>query len=168
MEDASSGVAEISASSRALDEMAEAFGVRINDTSSSVEELVRSVHTVSENTAELSGAANDTAARMRSMAEGMQQQNRAVASGHWPLIRYNPIIRESGGIPFTLDCLRPTLSLAEYRRHEGRYRALARENQEEADRLMEIAQRAAHLRWDIYEKMAGRTAADFPADPRRD
>jgi pyruvate-ferredoxin/flavodoxin oxidoreductase len=102
------------------------------------------------------------------MAEGMQQQNRAVASGHWPLIRYNPVIRESGGIPFTLDCLRPTLPLFEYRKHEGRYRALARENQEEADRLMEIAQRAAHLRWDIYEKMAGRTAADFPADPRRD
>ena len=45
---------------------------------------------------------------------------------------------------------------------------LARENPEEADRLMGIAQKAAHLRWDIYEKMAGRTAADFPADPRRD
>jgi pyruvate-ferredoxin/flavodoxin oxidoreductase len=102
------------------------------------------------------------------MAHGMQQQKRAVASGHWPLIRYNPLIREEGGIPFTLDCLRPTLPLVEYRKHEGRFRALARENQEEADRLAKIAQNAAYLRWDIYEKMAGRTAADFPADPRRD
>jgi pyruvate-ferredoxin/flavodoxin oxidoreductase len=102
------------------------------------------------------------------MELGMQQQKRAVASGHWPLIRYNPVIREQGGIPFTLDCLRPTLPLVEYRKYEGRYQALARENKEEADRLMDIAQRAAWLRWDVYEKMAGRTAADFPADPRRE
>ena len=102
------------------------------------------------------------------MAEGMQQQKRAVASGHWPLIRYNPVIRESGGIPFTLDCLRPTIPLVEYRKHEGRFRSLARSNPEEADRLLGIAQKVAYLRWDIYEKMASRTAADFPADPRRD
>ena len=102
------------------------------------------------------------------MEQGLQQQKRAVASGHWPLIRYNPVIRESGGIPFTLDCLRPTLPLAEYRKHEGRYQSLARTNKEEADRLMDIAQRTAFLRWDVYEKMAGRSAADFPADPRRE
>jgi pyruvate-ferredoxin/flavodoxin oxidoreductase len=102
------------------------------------------------------------------MAHGLQQQKRAVASGHWPLIRYNPVIRESGGVPFTLDCLRPSLPLFEYRQHEGRYQALARENQEEADRLMDIAQRTVWLRWDVYEKMAGRSAAEFPADPRRD
>jgi len=102
------------------------------------------------------------------MELGLQQQKRAVASGHWPLIRYNPVIREAGGIPFTLDCLRPSLPLVEYRKHEGRYRALERENPEEAERLMVIAQETAWLRWDVYEKMAGRSAADFPADPRRD
>jgi pyruvate-ferredoxin/flavodoxin oxidoreductase len=102
------------------------------------------------------------------MAQGLQQQKRAVTTGHWPLIRYNPLIRESGGIPFTLDSLRPALPLEEYRKHEGRFQALARQDQAEADRLMEIAQKTVWLRWDVYEKMAGRTAADFPADPRRD
>ncbi len=102
------------------------------------------------------------------MEQGMQQQKRAVASGHWPLIRYNPVIRETGGVPFTLDCLRPTLPLVEYRRHEGRFQALARVDREEADRLMDIAQKAARLRWTVYEKMAARTAADFPADGRRE
>ena len=102
------------------------------------------------------------------MEQGLQQQKRAVASGHWPLIRYNPVIRESGGNPFTLDCLRPTLTLFEYRQHEGRYQSLARQNRDEADRLMEIAQKTAFLRWDVYEKMAGRSAAEFPEDPRRD
>ncbi|MGD8359228.1 MAG: pyruvate:ferredoxin (flavodoxin) oxidoreductase, partial [Lysobacterales bacterium] len=102
------------------------------------------------------------------MAQGLQQQKRAVDSGHWPLIRYNPVMREEGGIPFTLDCLRPTLPLSEYRKYEGRYRALARENKEEADRLMDIAQKTAWLRWNIYERMASRRAAEFPADPRRE
>ena len=102
------------------------------------------------------------------MEEGMLQQKRAVASGHWPLIRYNPMIRDSGGVPFTLDSLRPTLPLMEYRKHEGRYKLLARENPEEASRLAGIAQQAAHLRWDVYEKMAGRSAEQFHADPRRD
>jgi pyruvate-ferredoxin/flavodoxin oxidoreductase len=102
------------------------------------------------------------------MEQGLQQQKRAVASGHWPLIRYNPVMREAGGIPFTLDCLRPTMSLFDYRKHEGRFQTLARENKEEADRLMDIAQKAAFLRWDVYEKRAERSAADFPADPRRE
>ncbi len=98
----------------------------------------------------------------------MQQQKRAVSSGHWPLIRYNPMVRDAGGVPFTLDSLRPTLPLVEYRKHEGRYKLLARENPEEANRLAEIAQNAAYLRWDVYEKMASRSAADFHADPRRE
>jgi pyruvate-ferredoxin/flavodoxin oxidoreductase len=102
------------------------------------------------------------------MEEGMLQQKRAVSSGHWPLIRYNPMVRDTGGVPFTLDSLRPTLSLVDYRKHEGRYTQLARENPEEANRLAGIAQKAAYLRWDVYEKMASRSAADFHADPRRE
>jgi pyruvate-ferredoxin/flavodoxin oxidoreductase len=101
------------------------------------------------------------------MAQGLGQQKRAVASGHWPLIRYNPLVRESGGVPFTLDSLRPTLPLIEYRQHEGRYKLLARESPEEAERLAEIAQQAVYQRWDVYEKMASREASDFHADPRR-
>ena len=102
------------------------------------------------------------------MEHGMQQQKRAVDSGHWPLIRYNPIVREEGGVPFTLDSLRPTLPLVEYRKHEGRFKSLARENPEEADRLAEIAQKATRLRYEIYEKMAHRSAAEFHEDPRRE
>ena len=102
------------------------------------------------------------------MEQGMQQQKRAVDSGHWPLIRYNPVIREEDGVPFTLDSLRPTMPLLEYRKHEGRYTLLARENPEEADRLAKIAQNTVHLRWDVYEKMAARKPIDFPADPRRE
>jgi len=102
------------------------------------------------------------------MEHGLHQQKRAVDSGHWPLIRYNPMVRESGGVPFTLDSLRPTLPLMDYRKHEGRFRQLSRENPEEAARLGSIAEQAARLRWDVYEKMAHRSAEQFPADARKD
>jgi pyruvate-ferredoxin/flavodoxin oxidoreductase len=101
------------------------------------------------------------------MEQGLTQQKRAVDCGHWPLIRYNPMIREAGGIPFTLDSLRPSLPLADYRRHEGRFVSLAREHPEEAERLMQIAQEAVYQRWSLYEEMATRNAADFHPDARR-
>ena len=102
------------------------------------------------------------------MEQGLQQQKRAVDSGHWPLIRYNPVIREEGGIPFLLDSLRPSMPLAEYRMNEGRYRALVRENPEEADRLLEIAQSVVYQRWAVYERMATRHAEEFHPDARRE
>jgi pyruvate-ferredoxin/flavodoxin oxidoreductase len=95
------------------------------------------------------------------MEEGLQQQKRAVDCGHWPLIRYNPVIREAGGIPFTLDSLRPTLPLGEYRKHEGRYRSLERSHPEEAARLLKLAEKSGVLRWAVYEEMATRNAAEF-------
>ena len=71
-------------------------------------------------------------------------------------------------MPFTLDSLRPSMPLLEYRKHEGRYTLLARENPEEADRLAKIAQKTVQLRWDVYEKMAARRPVDFTPDSRRD
>lgn len=100
------------------------------------------------------------------MREGLHQQKRAVASGHWPLIRYNPMIREAGGNPFNLDSLRPTLPLSEYRKHETRYKALAESHPEEAQRLMEIAQKVALRKWEVYEEMATRSASQFHPDAR--
>lgn len=56
-------------------------------------------------------------------------------------------------------------------RHLPEYRAIqdrrARMKGDEANRLMDIAQQPAHLRWQVYEKMAARSAAEFPADGRR-
>jgi pyruvate-ferredoxin/flavodoxin oxidoreductase len=39
------------------------------------------------------------------MRKGMQQQQLAVASGHWPLIRFNPGLRRVGANPFVLDAI---------------------------------------------------------------
>jgi pyruvate-ferredoxin/flavodoxin oxidoreductase len=100
------------------------------------------------------------------MREGLSQQYRAVASGHWPLIRYDPVVRAAGDNPFLLDSSRPRLSLSDYRKGELRFRALAAAHPTEAERLLGLAQQAADQRWRLYEEMATRGASEFPSDPR--
>ena len=43
------------------------------------------------------------------MRDGLDQQYRAVASGHWPLLRYDPAARAAGDNPFLLDSPRPRM-----------------------------------------------------------
>jgi pyruvate-ferredoxin/flavodoxin oxidoreductase len=102
------------------------------------------------------------------MRDGLDQQYRAVASGHWPLIRYDPMVRGAGGNPFLLDSPRPRMTLADYRKGELRFRTLANTDPAEADRLLDLAQEAVNLRWRTYEEMATRSATHFPPDARRE
>ena len=48
-----------------------------------------------------------------------------MASGYWPLFRYNPAMRETGANPFRLDSPRPTMQFRDYAYNEVRYKALA-------------------------------------------
>ena len=102
------------------------------------------------------------------MRDGLSQQYRAVASGYWPLVRYDPMLRAAGGNPFLLDSPRPRTPLSDYTRRELRYRSLASTDPAEAERLATLAQEAVDQRWDTYEEMATRGAARFPADARKD
>ncbi len=102
------------------------------------------------------------------MRDGLDQQYRAVASGHWPLIRYNPMARAANRNPFLLDSSRPRISLGDYRQRELRFRSLAASDPAEAERLLELAQQTVQQRWQTYEEMATRSAHDFLADARRD
>jgi len=102
------------------------------------------------------------------MRKGLDQQYRAVASGYWPLIRYDPMARAAGGNPFLLDSPRPRIALADYTNRELRYRALTNSNPPEAERLHGLAEQAVAQRWELYEEMASRGAARFPADARKD
>ncbi len=102
------------------------------------------------------------------MRDGLGQQYRAVASGYWPLVRYDPMMRAAGGNPFLLDSPRPRIALADYTQRELRYRALGNTHPAEAERLGILAQEAVDQRWDTYEEMATRGAHRFPADARKD
>ena len=101
------------------------------------------------------------------MRSGLDQQYRAVASGYWPLIRYDPMARAAEANPFLLDSSRPRIPLADYTDRELRYRTLANTHPAEAERLHGLAEQAVAQRWAVYEEMAAHDAARFPADGRK-
>jgi pyruvate-ferredoxin/flavodoxin oxidoreductase len=95
------------------------------------------------------------------MQKGLHQQDLAVHSGYWPLLRYNPEFRKGGENPFVLDSQRPHVPFRDYTEGELRYRMLSRTNPEEADALMARAEAAIRQKWDLYEVMA--TTGEHPA-----
>jgi pyruvate-ferredoxin/flavodoxin oxidoreductase len=102
------------------------------------------------------------------MSTGLDQQYRAVASGYWPLVRYDPVARAAGDNPFLLDSPRPRIPLADYMYRELRYRSLTASDPEEAKRLLGLAEQAVARRWQAYEELASREAHHFPSVARRD
>ncbi|MBP7377646.1 MAG: pyruvate:ferredoxin (flavodoxin) oxidoreductase, partial [Pyrinomonadaceae bacterium] len=95
------------------------------------------------------------------MEKGLNQQKLAVASGYWPLIRYNPILRKNDQNPFVLDSPKPLIPLRDYAYNELRYKVLTQTSPVEAERLMVLAQEIVDLRWKTYEEMAGFGASSF-------
>jgi len=102
------------------------------------------------------------------MQFGMRQQDHAVASGYWPLFRYNPALRDHGANPFVLDSPRPTMSFRDYALQEIRYKSLLQTRPEEAEKLLTAAQTAVVEKYRTYEEMAGWSATRFhPASLER-
>ena len=75
------------------------------------------------------------------MRHGMKQAARAVASGYWPLFRFDPTMRGRGMNPFRLDSPRPRIPLEEYRYNEVRFKSLAQTHPDAAKRMLDQAQR---------------------------
>ena len=90
------------------------------------------------------------------MKFGLQQQQAAVDSGHWPLFRYNPDLEIEDKNPFMLDSRAPKISLDQYIYREGRYRMLTKSHPERAAKLLELAQGDVDKRWKQYSEMAQR------------
>ena len=88
------------------------------------------------------------------MRKGLEQQDLAVASGYWPLFRFNPAMRSAGENPFRLDSPRPTIGLDEYIYNEGRYKALATARPTEAEEVLRIAQSVVTEKYRQYEELA--------------
>lgn len=95
------------------------------------------------------------------LKDGLDQQHNAVASGHWPLLRYNPVLRKKNQNPFVLDSPRPTKPLREYAYNELRYKVLTMTNPTVAEELMKHAQELVNLKWKNYEELATKKASDF-------
>ena len=101
------------------------------------------------------------------MTSGMQEQKDAVASGHFPLYRYNPELTAQGKNPLALDSKTPTMKFSEHAMKENRFRVLKQTNPEHADELMAKADKLVLAKYDLLTKLAGLPACsgEMPAAP---
>ncbi|WP_028582985.1 pyruvate:ferredoxin (flavodoxin) oxidoreductase [Desulfogranum mediterraneum] len=88
------------------------------------------------------------------MANGLEQQKKAVECGHWSLYRYNPDLEADGKNPMTIDSKEPTISFADYALNENRYRMLKIANPEMTDQLMEASQKDTDKSWKMLKAWA--------------
>jgi pyruvate-ferredoxin/flavodoxin oxidoreductase len=88
------------------------------------------------------------------MMKGLEQQRGAVASGYWPLYRYNPALVEQGKNPLTIDSKDPTMTFQEYAYNETRYRMLLQTDEARAEVLMKQATEDTRRRLELYRQMA--------------
>ena len=97
------------------------------------------------------------------MRYGMKQQDLAVASGYWPLFRYDPAMRKVGDSPFRLDSSRPTIPFKQYAYNELRYQSLALTRPDEAGELLRQAQADVTEKYRTYEEFAKLGGGPTPA-----
>jgi len=95
------------------------------------------------------------------LRHGMKQAARAVASGHWPLLRFDPTMRKRGMNPFRLDSTRPRIPLGEYRSREVRFKVIEQTHPGEARHMLDQAQLALKERYTLYEDLASRDGSRF-------
>jgi pyruvate-ferredoxin/flavodoxin oxidoreductase len=88
------------------------------------------------------------------MTTANDQQKRAVDSGYWTLMRYDPRLAEEGQNPLQLDSKGPKIPLQDYVYNETRYTMLAKSAPQEAEHLLRLAQEDVNSRWHLYEQMA--------------
>jgi len=88
------------------------------------------------------------------MSKGLEQQKKAVACGHWPLYRYNPMLEAEGKNPLIIDSKEPSIPFADYALGENRYRALKITNAAVFDELMGMAQQDVTRGWNFLKSRA--------------
>ena len=71
-----------------------------------------------------------------SMGKAQEEQKRAVEAGYWDLYRYNPLLKEEGKNPFSLDSKEPDYGkFQDFLMGEVRYNSLQKANPDVAAQL---------------------------------
>ena len=82
------------------------------------------------------------------------QQRRAIASGAWPLYRFDPSRVALGKPPLHIDSDPVSVSMREYMREEARFRMVELRDPQRFDQLVHAAERAVHERHALYLQLA--------------
>ncbi|HTW95884.1 MAG TPA: pyruvate:ferredoxin (flavodoxin) oxidoreductase [Tepidisphaeraceae bacterium] len=99
------------------------------------------------------------------LALGPEQQKLAVASGYWPLYRYDPRRRETGDAPLQLDSPVPNNQLPQFMMNETRFRMVEQKNPDRYKTLLEAAKQQVVDRHSLYQRLAQSPEGSRPAAP---
>ncbi len=88
------------------------------------------------------------------LAHNLDQQDLAVKSGHWPLLRYDPRRREQGSNPLLVDSAAPSVPYGDFARNEARFSVLERLHPENSARFIAQAGQEARLRHQEYVELS--------------
>jgi pyruvate-ferredoxin/flavodoxin oxidoreductase len=88
------------------------------------------------------------------MGDALDQQERAVDSGYWPLFRYDPRRVAVGESPLRLDSAAPKVELSKFMEHETRFRQVEQANPEGFRKMLEQAQKDVREKYALYESLA--------------
>jgi len=87
------------------------------------------------------------------MGKTVDREKKAVEAGYWHLYRFNPLLKEEGKNPFTLDSKAPSASFREFLEGEVRYASLKGSFPEIAEQLFAKAEKDAKERYNGYVRM---------------
>jgi pyruvate-ferredoxin/flavodoxin oxidoreductase len=88
------------------------------------------------------------------LADGTEHQKQAVESGHWPLYRYNPLLKAEGKNPLQLDSKAPTFDFIKYAYSETRYRSLRQVKPEVAEQLIQMSKKDVLEKFMLMQQLA--------------
>jgi pyruvate-ferredoxin/flavodoxin oxidoreductase len=88
------------------------------------------------------------------MTKGLEEQKKAVQSGHWLLYRFDPRRTDKGENPLSFDSRELTIPLSDYVYNENRYRILKKAKPEESAKLIAHAQENIKRRYNLYKNLA--------------
>jgi pyruvate-ferredoxin/flavodoxin oxidoreductase len=94
------------------------------------------------------------------MTKGLEEQKKAVASGHWPLFRYNPSLALEGKNPLIVDSKAPSIKLDEFIYNENRFSVLKRSNPERAKVFLDKSQKKVEDQYALYKYLSERGVKD--------
>jgi pyruvate-ferredoxin/flavodoxin oxidoreductase len=96
------------------------------------------------------------------MSCSLDQAKLAVASGAWPLYRYDPRRRTQGLSPLQMDSKAPSIPIRDYVSGQTRFRSLFVEGSVLAEETLAAAQAEVDARWGELAAIANRTVAAVP------
>jgi len=92
------------------------------------------------------------------MSQGAEQQKRAVASGYWPLYRFDPRRYAEGEAALKLDSSAPQGKLGDFMHNETRFRMVEEQDPDRYAILLRMAELENARRFEMYQTLAAPSA----------